>query len=102
MLLASLSIHRLKRHRVDTVFLSKQKRTASLFTGFGALEHLVYCADHPMAGAKVRIQRMQSPGGGNSRAQIGIDVRATEGIDRLLRITDQKQSGFWIVFLDAI
>ena len=55
-----------------------------------------------MTGAKVGVQRMQPATGGLAGAQVGVDVRATEGINRLFGVADEEQARFRGVVFDAV
>ena len=100
--LASLRLDGKEWHRVRAVFLAKQKRAASLFSGLGAFEYVIDRCHHAVAGAEVGAERMQAAGGGLTCAQVGIDVGTAKGIDRLLGVADQEQAGVRVIVFDAV
>ena len=99
LLAAALGQYRMERHRVIAIRLAKQERATA---GFGTLEHMVHRLDHRMAGAEVGAQGVMAAGGGLPGAQVGVDVGAAKGVDRLLGVADQEQAAVEMVFLDAV
>jgi hypothetical protein len=45
-----------------------------------------------MTGTEIGAQGVQSASGGLTRSKVGIDVGTAEGVNRLLRVADQKQA----------
>ncbi|MNK83736.1 hypothetical protein D3C87_1035610 [compost metagenome] len=101
-LFAPLGLDGQKRHRVIAIALTEQEGSAPGFASLGAFKHMVHGADHAVTGSEVGAQRMQATRSRLTGAQVGIDVGAAEGVDRLLRITDQEQAALGIVVFDAI
>ena len=99
LLLAPLGQHRLERHRVFAIRPAEQERAAAFF---GTLEHMVHRLDHRMAGAEVGAQGVVTTSGGLAGAQVRVDIRATERVDRLLGVADQEQATVEVVFFDAV
>ena len=98
---APLGFGRPERHLI-VIAVTEQKGPAPLLTLLGAPEYMIDGLDHGMAGAKVFIQRVPAPSGGRARAQVGVDVSATERVDRLLGIAYEEEAGIAAVLFEAV
>src|SRR5690606_19555962 len=68
----------------------------------GLAEYLIHGLDHGRNRAEIRVEGVMSPSGGSASLQIGKDIGIAEGIDGLLRITDQKYTGgHGVAFVDS-
>ncbi|MNO94252.1 hypothetical protein D3C76_858700 [compost metagenome] len=90
-----------ERQRV-VIGLAEQKCATPCLTRLGLQEHLVDRRDHGLAGAVVGVQAVQATTRGTAGGEVGVDVGATEGIDRLLGVADHEQAGFCAVFADLV
>ncbi|RMT04601.1 hypothetical protein ALP55_200018 [Pseudomonas coronafaciens pv. oryzae] len=90
-----------ERHLVALI-VTKQKGATTFHTLLGAGEDVVDRLDHRVTGAIVGVQRVPTPVGGLAGTQVSVDIGATKGIDRLLGIADQKESGLLVVVFEAV
>ncbi|MNO55632.1 hypothetical protein D3C76_461250 [compost metagenome] len=84
------------------VGFAEQERSTSCAARLGLQEHLIDRRDHGLAGAIVGVQAVQPTCGRPSCRQVGVDIGAAEGVDRLLRIANHEQAGFRAVLGDAV
>ena len=99
---APLGLDGQERHRVVAIFFPEQKRPAPRLARLGTVEYMVHGTDHAMARTEVGAQGMQAASGGLTGAQVGVDVGAAEGVDRLLRVADQEQTAVGAVVFNAV
>ena len=95
----------LRRHRVErqqVVAAGRLVAERALTLAFGLAEHAVDGLHHGGRGAEVGAQRGVPALGVAPRGQVGVDVRAAEGVDGLLGVTDQHQRGGRVVALHAV
>lgn len=90
-----------ERHLI-AFLVTEQKRTSTFRALLCSREDMVDRLDHRVAGAIVGVQRVPATIGGLPGAQVGVNVGATEGIDRLLGVADQEQAGLLVVIFQAI
>src|SRR5690606_1232476 len=90
-----------ERQRVIAV-AGKQEGAAPSRTFFSQPEHMIDRSDHGFAGAEVGIQVVVPASGSLAGLEVGEDIRAAEGVDRLLGIPDQEQAMFRIIGLDTV
>ncbi|MNN01638.1 hypothetical protein D3C81_1142640 [compost metagenome] len=74
--------------------LTEQERPSPLASRLGLEEHLVDRRNHGLARTVVGVQAVQPPGGSTSGGEVGINVGAAEGVDRLLGVANHEQPGF--------
>ncbi|MND57657.1 hypothetical protein D3C80_487910 [compost metagenome] len=89
-IVAPIGLDGVERHRVALVFGGEPKCAARL--GFSEPEAVVGRVDHRLGGTKVGSQRVMTASRGLTRLQVGVNVSATEGIDRLFRVADHEQA----------
>ena len=80
----------LSADRNERQIVAQQKGALPVLAGLGQLEQPVDRLDHGLAGAEVGVQVVMPPGGGTACPQVGVDVRAAEGIDGLFGVADHK------------
>jgi len=98
---AALGANLDERQRVVVGF-AEQERTLALLAAFGLHEDSVDRCNHRLAGAIVGVQAVQPAGSGAAGRQVGVDIGATEGVDRLLGVADHEQASVRVVLADAI
>ncbi|MNB99143.1 hypothetical protein D3C75_464100 [compost metagenome] len=99
-IVAPIGLDGVERHRVALVFCGEPKRAARL--GFSEPEAVVSRVDHRLGGAIVGPQCVMTASRGLARPEIGVDVRATEGIDRLFWVADHEQAAVIQVVGNAV
>ena len=105
--LASLRLHRQERQRrrcsctVSVIRYGTEPECAA-GTLLGHLEDMVDSVHHRFRRAEIGVQRVMPSSGGLARPQIGMNVGPPEGIDGLLRVTDQDQRLLRAVLLHPI
>ena len=99
-LAATVSIHLLEGQQV----LPSRQAVAegAARGGLGLVEHAVDGPHHGLGGAVVGAQGSVPALGVVARGEVGVDVRAAKGVDRLLRVADQHQRGGRVVTLHAV
>ena len=89
-----------ERHRV--VIAVAEEEGARPRALLGPPEHLVDRGHHRPGGAEVGAQRAVAACSVAPRCQVGVDVGAAEGVDRLLGVADQHQRGLRVVARHAV
>ncbi|MDT4817388.1 hypothetical protein FQZ97_504630 [compost metagenome] len=97
---AAVGLHAMERHRVVARFIGEAEGATPVLLGEG--EAAVRRGHHVQRRAVVGAQGVVAPGGGGAGAQVGVDIGAAEGVDRLLGVADQEQAEVLRVLGDAV
>ena len=91
-----------RRERQTRPVLTRQPEGAKRFPHFGRPEQRVDRGHHRLRRTEVHWQRVVPAHGGVAGIEIAVDIRASKGVDGLLRVPDEQQCTFGAVFFQPI